>query len=100
MKIRAREALQRAVDSKRIVKPDICQSCGEPSPPIEAHHTDYTKPLAVEWLCEGCHEDRHIGDLSEQQLGFVFSGRRGPRYDPLLVMRDIEAEMDPAFPQF
>ena len=33
----------------------ICKSTEK----IEGHHDDYTKPLAVRWLCEQCHKEWH-----------------------------------------
>lgn len=34
-----------------------CQVCG--CPKSEAHHTDYSKPLEVEWLCFKHHREAH-----------------------------------------
>lgn len=34
-----------------------CQKCGDKN--SQAHHTDYTKPLEVEWLCFKCHRKEH-----------------------------------------
>ena len=50
----ARQVLNRAVQSARIAKPDICSRCGE-ARKITAHHPDYDKPLDVVWLCYECH---------------------------------------------
>lgn len=35
-----------------------CYNCG--SDKVEAHHSDYAKPLTVHWLCRKCHLDLHI----------------------------------------
>jgi ribosomal protein S27AE len=35
-----------------------CEKCGESK--VEMHHPDYTKPLAVQWLCKRCHTDLHM----------------------------------------
>lgn len=35
-------------------RPPACQSCAAIGP-VEAHHTDYSRPLDVEWLCRPCH---------------------------------------------
>lgn len=54
----ARGALLRAVKSGKIKKPSVCEVClcmGA----IQGHHTDYTKPLLVRWLCRVCHEKSH-----------------------------------------
>ena len=39
-----------------------CADCGMPPEDIaiQAHHTDYEKPLDVVWLCASCHQARHI----------------------------------------
>jgi len=59
---RARAAVRRklrdAVEAGRIRRPDLCQRCGGGGP-IEAHHTDYSRPFDVEWLCAPCHRQRH-----------------------------------------
>lgn len=51
-----------ALDCGRLVRPDTCQRCGN-NPGldrlgrslIDAHHSDHSKPLEVEWLCKKCH---------------------------------------------
>lgn len=58
---KARWILQRAVDSGRIIKPQIC-SCGN-NLNIEAHHPDYNKSLDVVWLCRTCHKKIHKSDV-------------------------------------
>ena len=45
------DALRRG---RRMVKPDKCSLCGKKTR-LEAHHSDYSKPLDVQWLCHGCH---------------------------------------------
>lgn len=35
-----------------------CQQCGETTE-TEAHHPDYSQPLAVQWLCVPCHRAHH-----------------------------------------
>lgn len=34
-----------------------CEDCG--SLDVQMHHTDYSKPLLVTWLCRKCHLARH-----------------------------------------
>jgi len=43
-----------AVASGRLVRPDKCEQCGVKCKP-QGHHTDYSKPLEVTWLCKACH---------------------------------------------
>jgi ribosome-binding protein aMBF1 (putative translation factor) len=57
-KVRARQLVQRAVKTGRLVRPDACERCGTEGW-VEAHHPDYTKPLDVEWLCGDCHRSEH-----------------------------------------
>jgi len=53
-KHRARIYLHKALNDGEIRKPKTCQWC-KSDQNIEAHHTDYAKPLAVKWLCRKCH---------------------------------------------
>ena len=61
-KIQAKNILNRAVKKGILHRPTVCQRCGAAPPPakdgrlqIHAHHSDYSKPLSVEWLCISCH---------------------------------------------
>lgn len=54
-KINCREQLRYWVDKGTIVRPECCELCGKSEIRIEAHHSDYTKPLSVDWLCQKCH---------------------------------------------
>jgi hypothetical protein len=55
-KVRARQILQKAVDSGRILR-QPCEHCG--ATPTEGHHEDHSKPLEVIWLCRPCHIALH-----------------------------------------
>ena len=59
-KQKARYMLNYAVQSGKIHKPVFCSSC-DSDKHLEAHHTDYSKPLEVTWLCRSCHVDLHRG---------------------------------------
>ena len=37
--------------------PEPCKICGNEN--SQMHHPDYSKPLAVEWLCRPCHLGVH-----------------------------------------
>jgi len=51
---RARNLLRRAVFQGKIVKPATCSQCGN-NGQLHGHHSDYSKPFEVEWLCPKCH---------------------------------------------
>lgn len=51
--------VQRALRSGVLQKPDYCSECGKKIK-VYAHHEDYTKPLAVTWLCARCHKILHL----------------------------------------
>jgi hypothetical protein len=57
-KRRAHEAVKRALKNGDLLQLP-CQFCGAAA--TEAHHTDYTKPLCVDWLCRSCHQKKHNG---------------------------------------
>ena len=54
-----RRLVKRAIGSGALVRPETCQDCGKHHAYIDAHHEDYSKPLAVIWLCKSCHKLRH-----------------------------------------
>lgn len=60
-KVAARAAINNAIYAGRLVKPSTCSECGRsfPSRLLHAHHEDYCKPFAVEWLCRDCHWSQH-----------------------------------------
>jgi len=43
-----------AVDAGLILRPAVCERCGESCKP-SGHHEDYSTPFVVEWLCSKCH---------------------------------------------
>ena len=53
----------RAVNRGDLVRPNVCEWCGD-KVFTEASHTDYGRPLDVEWLCMECHKYKD-GQLSE-----------------------------------
>lgn len=54
-KAKARQCVSRA--KRSVLKPKPCEVCG--TEPAQAHHTDYSKPLDVTWLCSRCHGAAH-----------------------------------------
>lgn len=60
-KCRARNKLSNAVRDGRVVRPGQCSKCQVECAP-HGHHTDYSKPLDVVWLCGDCHREEHRKD--------------------------------------
>jgi len=60
-KVKAQNAVAYAVSNGTLVK-GPCESCGT-TQDICAHHSDYLKPLEVEWLCRPCHIRHHKPQL-------------------------------------
>ena len=58
-KVKARESVHWAVQSGRIFKPESCEKCLQVAK-LHGHHTDYSKPLEVNWLCQKCHTEKHL----------------------------------------
>lgn len=64
--VRSHSAVARAVKAGDLEPPEVCERCGG-SPTeyadgrrgLQAHHSDYDKPLEVEWLCKQCHSLEH-----------------------------------------
>jgi len=54
----ARQILNGAVRTGKVVKPVSCSDCGAIGK-ITGHHEDYNRPLDVVWLCYECHGLRH-----------------------------------------
>lgn len=51
---KAQHVVNNRLRDKKIEKPERCQGCSRAAV-VEAHHHDYSKPLAVVWLCKPCH---------------------------------------------
>jgi hypothetical protein len=60
-KVRAELRARRAYSAGVLQKPSACQMCGQVKK-LVMHHPDYSKPLAVWWLCTGCHGIVHRKD--------------------------------------
>lgn len=55
----ARRATHAAIARGELVR-QPCEKCQAAK--AEAHHDDYTKPLAVRWLCRRCHAAHHANE--------------------------------------
>lgn len=56
-------AFQRALRTGELVRRTHCERCGEAprgKRPVVGHHSDYSQPLAVVWLCQACHAREHV----------------------------------------
>jgi hypothetical protein len=67
----AKRAVRAAIVSGILSRPTQCEGCGSADPRgqdgrslIQAHHHDYSQPLAVEWLCANCHAAEHRRSLA------------------------------------
>lgn len=57
LKLRARGKIKHELKMGRMTK-QPCEVCGELK--VQAHHTDYNKPLEVRWLCVLHHRRSHL----------------------------------------
>jgi hypothetical protein len=57
----ARTAVQNAIKTGKLTKPEACEHCCKtlPKAKLHGHHADYSKPLDVMWLCSICHTAEH-----------------------------------------
>jgi hypothetical protein len=84
-KTQTRRRLQDAVYRGLVLKPDACERCGRACTrrQLHGHHDDYSKPLAVHWLCARCHADVDpaYGSAGRRREGTssVKKAGRGPR---------------------
>lgn len=46
-----------------LLVPEPCEVCGKSK--VDAHHSDYTRPLAVRWLCRKHHKAIHAAEKSQ-----------------------------------
>lgn len=57
---KARHLVSLAVRRGDLIRPKVCQALGcSCAGPLHAHHGDYSRPLAVDWLCMEHHEATH-----------------------------------------
>lgn len=64
-RVTAYDKVRTALRNGTLVRPSTCSECQHKIQPrrdgrsrIQAHHEDYSKPLAVIWLCAYCHGKR------------------------------------------
>ncbi|WP_439398480.1 hypothetical protein ACRQ5Q_14480 [Bradyrhizobium sp. PMVTL-01] len=54
---RAQNAVNNAIRDGNLTKHPCCVCLSDKD--VHAHHTDYSRPLDVKWLCAGCHHRIH-----------------------------------------
>ena len=59
-KAKSRNIFAKCLRQGIILKPTRCNLCGTEAH-LEGHHPDYSKPIAVLWLCKKCHVKQTIG---------------------------------------
>lgn len=66
-KMRAYEAVKRAVKSGKMVRPKICTSCHIACKPVAHHYAGYDlgNRLNVRWLCLRCHMSEHVTERAQ-----------------------------------
>ena len=66
-KVKAREKVNNAIRSGKIIKPINCSKCNRETR-LSGHHFDYSKPLEVIWLCGSCHKKIHTNLTKSKKL--------------------------------
>jgi hypothetical protein len=66
LKAAAQRTVYDALRTGEMTRPDACSACGVLCKP-HGHHDDYTKPLAVRWLCRPCHTAHHVAVRAAQR---------------------------------
>ena len=66
--------LEQAIEDGIIARQTKCQECGHEGTfsdgrtAIQAHHTDYNKPINVIWLCQKCHHEWHKHNAAIERM--------------------------------
>lgn len=70
----AQNIVEGAIARGMLIRASACQECRTPDIPmrdgrssIQAHHTDYNKPLEVMWLCQKCHHNWHSRCIAKRK---------------------------------
>lgn len=73
-KIRASDLVNMRIITWHLERPP-CEGCGSVAD-VQGHHSDYSKPYEVDWLCRLCHGAEHRGALI----------KTGPKADPNILL--------------
>ena len=84
---KSQNILEQAIKKGVVERKTHCEACGDSGSfkdgrtKVQAHHTDYNKPLDVLWLCQKCHHEWHKNNRAiekEERPGtpgeFIISG--------------------------
>lgn len=82
---RAYSLFKKALDAGKLVRPEFCEWCGKHKSEaarnvIEAHHTNYSRPYDVIWLCAACHRQEDMLNrkrTSRQIVNNIDPNKRG-----------------------
>ena len=92
LKVVATAEYKAALRDGAVVRAGSCCNCGSDDGVMSGHHADYSSPLAVIWLCSGCHMKLHVGERYARHLKGGKRATRGPTYqaatDPWIAMAD------------
>lgn len=71
IKFYAREILLDAIRRGIVQRSHICECCGKAAGDrvLDAHHTDYYRPLEVKWVCRSCHLKMHPNHYQRRANG-------------------------------
>lgn len=67
----ASTVVNNAIRDGRLVRQTVCSVCGR-SENVEAHHTDYSKPLDIQWLCKRHHWEADCVRREAEAVSFDF----------------------------
>lgn len=69
IKVKAREMVNHSLSRGKLIKPKFCEKRNsECSGKLHAHHSDYSKPLQVMWLCIKHHQEMHYDKTSKRRI--------------------------------
>ena len=69
---RIHDIFESAIKRGVVLRKNVCDFCGEAPvfkdgrSGVQAHHSDYNKPLDVDWLCQSCHYEWHKNNIARK----------------------------------
>ena len=73
-----------------MVRANKCELCHEEKYTL-AHHSDYTKPLEITWLCDSCHVLLHAKQKASRINGKK-GGKRSKKHKPVTIPYQTETQ--------